>query len=200
MNAAPDNDRRWTTWGRVSIVLIAVVTAFLIVATLRVGDSFARAWLLTFTIAGAGVAIGWIVVRTYRWRGQVRSGVLHRRYAGAVIVSSVVTPTFARDAEAIGRLLATNVGSLPWGASLSIVVGSDGMTVFTGSREPRAVLSLPAGVIESIERNTAFGLDGTPVPGVEFAVIEGGQRLSLRTYVRPAVARLAVQRMRELLA
>jgi hypothetical protein len=35
---------------------------------------------------------------------------------------------------------------------------------------------------------------------VEFTVIDAGRRLTLRTYVRPAVARLAVQRMRELLA
>jgi hypothetical protein len=200
MNAGHDTDRRWTMWGRVSIVVIAVATVFLIAATLRVGDSFARAWLLTFTIAGASVAIGWIIVRTYRLRGQIRSGVLHRRYAGAVIVSSVVTPTFARDAKAVGLLLGTNVGVLPLGASLSIVVGSDGMTVFTGSRDPHAVLSIAATAIEKIERNTAFGLDGTPVPGVEFTVIDAGRRLTVRTYVRPAVARLAVQRMRELLA
>ena len=186
-------------WSGVVLVVFGVGTTALLVLTLLFGDELSRIWVICFAVAavvGGGVYGLW---RLYRRRSAERARVLARRFRGAAIVSSIATPGFLARVRTVAELLGLNTGSVVPLASLSVVVGSDGLTVFTGHREPHAVISIPATAIGRVTRNSAFDLDGTPIPGIGFEIEHDGRRATLDVFVTPAIVPAAVTRMKQLL-
>jgi len=186
-------------WSGVVLAVFGVATTAVLVFTILFGDELSRFWVIVFTAAAVVIGGGYGLWRGYRRRSADRALVLARRYRGAAIVSSIATPGFISRLRPVAMLLGVNTGAVAPFASLSVVVGTDGMTVFTGHREPRIVISIPASAIDRVTRNSAFDVDGTPIPGIGFEVESNGRRATLNVFVTPTVVPSAVARMRALL-
>lgn len=187
-------ERSW-----IAMVVFAVASAAVVIFTLAFGDEVSRTWVIAFavaTVVGGAVYGLW---RLYRRRSAERAVVLARRFAGAAIVSSIATPGFLARIKVVAGLLGLNTGSVFPLASLTIVVGTDGLTVFAGHRKPHAVISIPVDAIAGVARNTAFDVDGSPIPGIAFEIERGGHRTTLDVFVTPSAVPAAVARMQALL-
>ena len=186
-------------WSGVVLAVFGVATAAVLVFTILFGDELSRFWVIVFTATAVIIGGGYRLWRRYRRRSADRALVLARRYRGAAIVSSIATPGFISHLRPVAVLLGVNTGPVVPFASLSVVVGTDGMTVFTGHLEPHIVMSIPASAIDRVTRNTAFDVDGTPIPGIGFEIEHNGRRATLNVFVTPAIVPSAVARMQKLL-
>jgi len=184
---------------RIGVTVALAVIVIAAVLTIVLNDALGLLWLATFAVAVAAVGAILLAVRLYNARGRRRAEQLVRRLPGAVIVASVATPGFIRQARAVARLLGEPIVFMLPGWSLSLVATDAGLTVYAGSREPFSVLSVARDRIDRVGRSTNFGLSGTPVSGVEFIVELGGQRRPLQVYVPLVRVRRASEQLGELL-
>lgn len=187
--------------GKVIGIVAACLAILAVVAvTLASGDELGIVWLATFAVGGALVAIVLILVRSYIRRNQRRVRTLRSTHPDAVVFSSYVSVRFRREARAIASATDAAV-RLPWlVSSVAVLVDRERVAILAGrARLPWTVIAVPAGLLDGIGRSSSFGLDGTPVPGIQFEFVVGERRLPLNVYLIPVDVRPAIDRIRRVL-